>query len=101
MGAKPAAKGAFVLVIRLKTAPGMAKEWLAAWAPLAAFCRAHEPNTLSYEAAISDKDADVILIYERYVTKADLTEVHQQSALFLAFRAHPAQAHVLEKEGNS
>ncbi len=28
----------------------------AAWTPLAAYCRAHEPNTLSYELARSDKD---------------------------------------------
>lgn len=68
-------KGAFVLVISLKLQPGKAKEFLDAWAPLAAYCRLNEPRTLTYEAALSDKEDDTILIYERYVAKHDLTEV--------------------------
>jgi hypothetical protein len=42
-----------------------------------------------------------IVIMERYTCKADLTEVHQQSAPFLAFREHPAQQLVVRKSGQS
>ena len=68
-------KGAFVLVITIKLQPGKAKEFIDAWTPLATYCRLHEPRTLTYEAAISDKEDDTVLIYERYVAKHDLTEV--------------------------
>ena len=35
------------------------------WQVLAAHCKAHEPQTLSYELLQSDKEANEILIYER------------------------------------
>lgn len=72
-------KGAFVLVITLKLQPGKVKDFLDAWADLAKYCRDNEPRTLTYEAAVSDKDDDTVLIYERYVNKKDLTEVRSKS----------------------
>ena len=89
------------MVIKLKTMPGRAREWIDAWTPLAKYCKEHEPRTLSYEASISDKEPDTVLIFERFVTKADLTDIHQLSAPFIAFRSHPAQSVVLEKDGHS
>ena len=92
----------FVLAIVLKVAPGRAAEWLARWAELAAHCAAHEPETLTYVACVSDKDPDTILIHERYVAKSSLTEVHQKSAPFAAFGEWARATNiVVSKEGAS
>lgn len=53
------------------------EEFLQRWQPLAAHCQANEPETFSYEAAISDKDADVVIIFERYRSKSALTGAQQ------------------------
>jgi quinol monooxygenase YgiN len=95
-------KGVFVLVITLTMeSAAAATEFLEAWRPLAEFCRAHEPETLSYEAAVCDSNPTEILIYERYTSRAGLTEIHQKGALFLAFKAHPIHARIMAKQGKS
>ena len=58
---------------RAEIAPGKMAEFLELWQPLAAHCQANEPDTFSYEAAISDKDTDVVIIFERYRSKSALT----------------------------
>lgn len=65
-----------------------AAEWVQAWGPLAAYCRAHEPHCYAYEAAIDDGEGKKVVIMERYADKKDLKEVHETSAPFLAFRQH-------------
>ena len=97
-------KGVFVLMIRLKVKQGKTKEWLDHWKILADYCKQHEPNTVSYEASISDKEGEdnVILIYERYLAKKDLTDIHQKSAPFLEFQAKMKELDLIEsKEGSS
>lgn len=54
-------------------APGKIDEFLRLWEPLAAHCLEHEPETFSYEAAISDKEPDTVIIFERYRSKESLT----------------------------
>lgn len=57
------------------------------WQPVAEHCRNNEPETLSYEAAISDSDANRIVFVERYETKEkSYLEVHRSSDAFLKFR---------------
>ncbi len=93
--------GVFVLAINLTfETPADAQTFIDAWAPLAKYCKEHEPNTLTYEASIDDASGTEVLIYERYVAKTDLT-VHQKSAPFLAFREHEAQKLVKTKSGKS
>jgi quinol monooxygenase YgiN len=95
-------KGVFVLLVNVEFAN---KEdtaaFLEAFKPLAEHCRLHEPNTLMYEAAVDDSTGTKVVIMERYVSKADLTEVHQKSAPFLAFKDHPVQKLVVAKSGQS
>ena len=80
-------KKVFVLAVRLTLNPekGGLQAFLAAWQPLAKFCLENEPNTLSYELAYGEEDPNEIIIYERYVTKSDLVDVHHKGAAFLAF----------------
>jgi quinol monooxygenase YgiN len=100
--AVPSHNGVFVLSVRLKLAAGKVPDFIELWRPLAQHCRAHEPGTLSYECAVSDKEPDVVVIYERYVNKAYLTEVHQKSGPFLGFKAALAESgFVLDKSGES
>ncbi|BDA42335.1 hypothetical protein COCOBI_03-2220 [Coccomyxa sp. Obi] len=60
--------------------------FLSLFEPLAKYVVQHEPETLGYEVAISDKTPLKILIFERYTSKAALTDVHQNSAPFKKFK---------------
>ena len=46
----------------------------------------HEPTTISYEIAESDKDNNQIVIVERYVNKDAYLNIHKQSPKFIEFR---------------
>jgi len=55
--------------------------------PVAEFVQSSEPDTLSYEVLLSDKDPLQVLIVERYKDKENAyLKVHKSSAPFLAFR---------------
>lgn len=98
----PQHKSAFVLVITLTMeSAAAATEFLEAWRPLAEYCRAHEPETLTYEAAVCDANAAEVLIYERYTSRAGLTEIHQKAAPFLAFKNHAIHSKIVAKQGKS
>lgn len=62
-------------------------ECLAAWRPLAEYVRAQEEGTLAYEAVCQDKDAREVVIFERYISKDYMNNVHCASQLFKAFFA--------------
>jgi quinol monooxygenase YgiN len=69
----------------------------AAFAPLAQYVRANEPDTLAYEALLSDKDPLQVLVLERYRNKEHAyLQVHKSSAPFLQFRPQLAK---LQDEG--
>lgn len=56
-------------------------------APLAKYCREHEPGTVAYEVLLSDKDELMVLIMERYRDKENaFLKEHRSSAPFQAFR---------------
>lgn len=95
-------KKAFVLLVHLEFASAAdAQTWIEAFRPLAEHCKAHEPNTLMYEAAVDDSEGKKVVIMERYTCKEDLTEVHQKSAPFIAFKDHEVQKLVVAKSGQS
>lgn len=73
-----------VVTIDFNDAKGV-DAFIEVFAPLAAHVKAHEPNTLTYEAFRSSSHANQIVIFERYATEADLKEVHWKSEPFLAF----------------
>jgi quinol monooxygenase YgiN len=96
-------KKAFVLLITMdfEVEADVAK-FQEMFTPLAKYCLENEPRTLSYELSLSDKDPKRILIVERYVCKADLTDVHQKSAPFLEFKRLMGEVDLKRKtEGHS
>ena len=54
-------------------------QWANWWRPLAAQVYANEPNCLSYEMSFAVDDPCAAIIYERYVSKADLDGPHQET----------------------
>jgi quinol monooxygenase YgiN len=82
-----AATAVYVLLITMKLNPEMggAKKFKEAWASLAADVKAKEKNCLSYEVADSSDEPDSIIIYERYKSKRDLDETHNNGVVFKAF----------------
>ena len=56
-------------------------------APLCAYIRDHEPETLSYEVLISDEDPLQVLMMERYRDQDNaFMKVHRSSSQFQEFR---------------
>jgi quinol monooxygenase YgiN len=88
--AKKRPSSVFVLCVRIKldaAKGGLVAFKQAGFPALAEHCYKHEPRTLSYILMEGEEDANEILIFERYATKADLTETHHASAPFKAFGA--------------
>ena len=82
----PKHRNAFVLAVRIKVKPGCLHLFKEHWKILADHCHsAAEPNTLSYELCTGEEDENDIIIYERYVTKGDLTGTHHGSQAFKDF----------------
>jgi quinol monooxygenase YgiN len=77
----------FVLVVKLQLRAGGVPLFTELWAPLAAHCRAHEPETLTYELSEGIDEPDMVIIYERYTSRAALETTHNSSAAFKAFGA--------------
>ena len=66
--------------------------FLNAFEPLANHVREHEPDTLAYEALLSDKDPLQVLVLERYRDKEiAYLKVHRSSEAFLNFRPKLAE----------
>ncbi|EGD72268.1 hypothetical protein PTSG_00289 [Salpingoeca rosetta] len=90
---------AFVFIVRLKFKPGAVTAFVERWAALASHCRQSEENTLTYELCYDLADEDTVMIYERYCSKADLTNIHNKSAPFARLNRWLASANiVLERE---
>ena len=85
------AKNVFVLAVSLTIKPGTLGLFKERWGVLAEHCRSGaEPNCLSYELCVKEGTEESaagveLLIYERYVSKADLEGTHNASAPFKAF----------------
>lgn len=83
---KSRSKNVYVLAVFLTIKPGTLTLFKERFAPLARRTRStEEPNCLSYELCVNPEDDTDLLIYERYVSKDDLTGPHQSGAEFKAF----------------
>lgn len=78
--------GPFVLAIKVQIKPELRDEWLQQWKVLAKHVREKEPKTLAYEVSEVEGQENTFLVYERYCTKADLHDPHQQSEPFRSFK---------------
>jgi quinol monooxygenase YgiN len=83
---KSRSKNVYVLAVFLTIKPGTLALFKERFAPVARHTRSsNEPNCLSYELCVNPDDDCDLLIYERYVSKGDLTGAHQSGAAFKAF----------------
>lgn len=82
------ATAAFSLFVTLQFSAEEHKEtFLQDIAPLAAYIRNEEPDTIAYEVLLSDQDPLKVLVMERYKDKDNaFLKVHRSSPLFLEFR---------------
>ena len=81
-------KGAFFLLVEMEFKSVADREKAEAiFAPEARWCRDHEPGTLSYEWARSDRNDRAIVVVERYADKETAyAAVHKGSDAFKEFR---------------
>lgn len=63
------------------------EKFLSAFATLATYVTESEPNTLTYDAFRSSSNPFQIVIFERYVSEADLRANHLESATYKSFLA--------------
>jgi quinol monooxygenase YgiN len=83
---KSRSKGAYVLAVFLTIKPGTLALFKEKWAAVAKSANSSaEPGCLSYELSVNPEDDCDLLIYERYVSKEDLTGPHRATAAFKAF----------------
>ena len=61
--------------------------FLAPFGELAEYVKASEPNTLTYEAYRSKNHPAEVVIFERYLARSDLVDVHMKSAAYQGFLA--------------
>jgi len=88
LAAATPATHAFSLLVSLKFTEEKHKEtFLEDFAPLAAYVKEKEVDTIAYEVLLSDKDPLCVLIMERYKDKEEAyLQVHKTSEPFLEFR---------------
>ena len=72
-------------------------QWLKYFTDIAAHVRDFEPRCLSYELYHDTKDANRVMIFERYATEEDLTVTHRQSVPFLALRARSQEVQFVKE----
>lgn len=84
----------YIVLVSGKLKQGQAVKFQECFAPLAEHVTKHEEGTLSYQLSWGDEDPDSLIIFERYVSKDYLENVHWQSAPFKQFREDLAAAGV-------
>eukprot|EP00960_Hanusia_phi_P050855 760467-Hanusia_phi.AAC.7 len=76
----------FILIVHVTFSNKKVKEdFKIMYAEEAEFCRKNEPNTLSYELALSDRDELSGVIIERFQSKDDYL-LHKESSVFKRYR---------------
>lgn len=84
----PVHRKAFVLAITVEFETEEDRDvWLKLWADTAKYVADNEPRTLSYETMIADTNPLKVMVFERYPSKSDLTDIHQVSAKYKEFKA--------------
>mmetsp|Transcript_17175 Transcript_17175/g.25388 ORF Transcript_17175/g.25388 Transcript_17175/m.25388 type:complete len:117 (-) Transcript_17175:7119-7469(-) len=83
-----AATSVFSLLVTLQfTSDEYKEEFFKIVKPLADYIQSSEPDTLSFEVILHDKDPLQVMLLERYKDKANaFLEIHRNSAAFLEYR---------------
>lgn len=87
-----------VLVVNLKFGSVAQKEaWKAIWTAVASAVYDREPNCLSYEFCDAVADPCAAIVYERYVSRADLDGPHQSTLASFASTWAEAKLGAIDK----
>ncbi|DBB10600.1 hypothetical protein WJX82_003191 [Trebouxia sp. C0006] len=79
--------GAYLFTLRLNFATVDDRDaWFKKFKILAEYVAENEPTTLAYEAATSEDDPLEVLVYERYVDKDALKDIHEKSIEYLRLK---------------
>ncbi|KXZ44241.1 hypothetical protein GPECTOR_70g471 [Gonium pectorale] len=76
----------YVLLVKGKVKEGQAAAFEKCFTPLAKYVTENEDGCLSYQLSWGEEDKDSLIIFERYVSKEYLENVHWKSEPFAQFR---------------
>lgn len=85
---------AFVLIVNAELKPGSKDSFLESFRPLASFVDKEESGCLAYKLSFGEKNPNQLIIYERYISKEYLEEVHWKSKAFEKFKSDCAEKNV-------
>ena len=82
---------------RLRCGRGGTPELMRLLAPLANELRRAEPRTLTFQLLRSEQEPDVLLLWERFRSRADMLRLHQATAAYGDFRRQLVRSGVVEE----
>ena len=91
----------FLSFTRLRCRRGGTPEVMRLLAPLANELRRTEPRTLTFQLLRSEQEPDVLLLWERFRSRADMLRLHQATAAYGDFRRQLVRSGVVEETTHS
>ena len=91
----------FLSFTRLRCRRGGMPEVMRLLAPLANELRRAEPRTLTFQLLRSEQEPDVLLLWERFRSRADMLRLHQATAAYGDFRRQLVRSGVVEETTHS
>ena len=91
----------FLSFTRLRCRRGGMPEVMRLLAPLANELRRTEPRTLTFQLLRSEQEPDVLLLWERFRSRADMLRLHQATAAYAEFHRQLVRSGVVEETTHS
>mmetsp|Transcript_28313 Transcript_28313/g.76469 ORF Transcript_28313/g.76469 Transcript_28313/m.76469 type:complete len:149 (-) Transcript_28313:424-870(-) len=82
----------YVLIVSGTLKPGKMEEFKGYFQPLAEHVNKNEEGCLTYQLSIGEENPDSLVIFERYISKAYLEQVHWASPEFKKFQQNVQKA---------
>ena len=91
----------FLSFTRLRCRRGGTSELMRLLAPLAKNLRRAAPHTLTFQLLRSEQEPDVLLLWERFRSRADMLRLHQATAAYAEFHRQLVRSGVVEETTHS
>ena len=91
----------FLSFTRLRCTRGGTPKLMRLLAPLANELRRTEPHTLTFQLLRSEQEPDLLLLWERFRSRADMLRLHQATAAYGNFRQQLVRSGVVEEATQS
>ena len=91
----------FLSFTRLRCRRGNTPELMRLLAPLANDLRRTEPRTLTFQLLQSEQEPDVLLLWERFRSRADMLRLHQATSAYVEFRRQLVRSGVVVETTHS